>query len=415
VLKHEFVHVVTLQQTDFNITRWYTEGLAVRLEGPGRPKAWDAALARRVAANRLFDLATINHGFLRPVQLDDWMLAYYQSELYAQHLVDRFGRGALNKLIGAYADHLETGPALERCFGISSDAFEKGFRDYVGTLVTRPTTDTMPVPVKPMSMSALQRAVEEKPGDVDLRAQLAIEFLKVNMDFRANDHANAALAINPKHPRAALALATAHLRAREEPKALEVLRAAFDPNALDADMLSLFAALTLKTKDFNEAERLLLLGRERFPNDLVWSRLLANVYRGSGNKEKWADILKALTEGDYNDLESRAGLAQLALDRGDFREAADWAGEALHIDVMNASAHVTLARALAGSGRMDSALSEYGVAIGLEPGRMEWRLGLAEACVAAKENDRARIVLDELLARDSKYPGARELRARLGR
>jgi tetratricopeptide (TPR) repeat protein len=54
VMKHEFVHVLNLQQTDFNIPRWFTEGLAVRYEGPGHPRQWDYVLAQR--ADSLFDL-----------------------------------------------------------------------------------------------------------------------------------------------------------------------------------------------------------------------------------------------------------------------------------------------------------------------------------------------------------------------
>ena len=72
VLKHEFVHVVNLQQTNFVIPRWFTEGLAVRHEGPGHPQAWDGVLARRAAADNLFNLETIHLGFLRPSSGEDW-------------------------------------------------------------------------------------------------------------------------------------------------------------------------------------------------------------------------------------------------------------------------------------------------------------------------------------------------------
>ena len=38
VLTHELVHVITLQQTEFNIPHWYTEALAVESEGYPRPQ-----------------------------------------------------------------------------------------------------------------------------------------------------------------------------------------------------------------------------------------------------------------------------------------------------------------------------------------------------------------------------------------
>ena len=48
VLKHEVVHVITLQQTGFNIPHWYTEALAVESEGYPRPQEWNKMLLERV-------------------------------------------------------------------------------------------------------------------------------------------------------------------------------------------------------------------------------------------------------------------------------------------------------------------------------------------------------------------------------
>ena len=51
VLKHEFVHVLNLQQTDFNIPHWFTEALAVESEGYPRPQVWKPA-SRRARSQR---------------------------------------------------------------------------------------------------------------------------------------------------------------------------------------------------------------------------------------------------------------------------------------------------------------------------------------------------------------------------
>src|SRR5206468_11744455 len=52
VLKHELVHVITLQQTQFNIPHWYTEALAVQSEGYPRPQEWNKMLLERVPARK---------------------------------------------------------------------------------------------------------------------------------------------------------------------------------------------------------------------------------------------------------------------------------------------------------------------------------------------------------------------------
>ncbi len=103
VLKHEFVHVLNLQQTNFNIPHWYTEALAVLNEDFPRPEIWNNLLAARVPKGELFNLDDINLGFIRPKSSNDWQMAYCQAELYAQYLLKTYGDDALAKMLDAYA------------------------------------------------------------------------------------------------------------------------------------------------------------------------------------------------------------------------------------------------------------------------------------------------------------------------
>ncbi len=118
VLRHEFVHVVNLQQTSFSVPHWFTEALAVYNEELSRPESWKRLLAEALQKDRLFDLDTINTGFVRPKSSGEWNLAYCQAELYAQYMLDRFGEGALAKMLAAYADNHTTTAAIERSFGV---------------------------------------------------------------------------------------------------------------------------------------------------------------------------------------------------------------------------------------------------------------------------------------------------------
>ncbi len=131
VLRHEFVHVVNLQQTHFNIPHWFTEALAVQNEGFPRPPQWNDLLAERVAKAKLYDLDIINTGFIRPKSSDDWALAYCQAELYAEYMLDRFGGDALAKMLAAYADNVNTRTAIRRSFGIDQADFERGYSEYL--------------------------------------------------------------------------------------------------------------------------------------------------------------------------------------------------------------------------------------------------------------------------------------------
>ena len=115
VMKHEVVHVITLQQTEFNIPHWYTEALAVEAEGFPRPQPWNKMLVERVPTRRkLLNLDTINLGFIRPDEPEDRQLAYCQAQLYAQYMLQRFGPDALIKMLAAYKRGLTNRPGDRR-------------------------------------------------------------------------------------------------------------------------------------------------------------------------------------------------------------------------------------------------------------------------------------------------------------
>lgn len=133
-LTHELVHVITLQQTHFNIPHWLTEGLAVWCEGGPRPKAWDELLRRRVPKGPLYNLDTLNVGFTRPQSSDDWQLAYCQALLYVEYMLNRTEAAredCLRRLLACYADGLATPAAIQRVFGVSQAEFEAGYLSFL--------------------------------------------------------------------------------------------------------------------------------------------------------------------------------------------------------------------------------------------------------------------------------------------
>jgi cellulose synthase operon protein C len=147
VLRHEFVHVVNLQQTDFQIPHWYTEALAVLLEQQRRPDQWTEVLIRQAHAGQLFDLDSINRGFVRPSNHDQWTLAYCQALLYAEFIQNEFGPEKLIELLDAYGQGLTTRQAILRCFGCEQEQFEQRYQDYLQPIIaagTRPSDRPIP-------------------------------------------------------------------------------------------------------------------------------------------------------------------------------------------------------------------------------------------------------------------------------
>ena len=126
VLTHELVHVITLQQTEFNIPHWYTEALAVESEGYPRPQEWNRMLLERVPNRKLLNLDTINLGFIRPKEPDDRQMAYCQAQLYARYMLKRFGNDALIKMLMAYRRGTHDRPGHRRLLPRRQGRFREG-------------------------------------------------------------------------------------------------------------------------------------------------------------------------------------------------------------------------------------------------------------------------------------------------
>ncbi len=408
VLKHEFVHVVNLQQTSFNIPHWLTEAMAVHFEGYPRPPEWNAVLAKRYRAGKLFDLGTLNRGFVRPSNGEDWTLAYCQAELYADYMIDRLGDDAPANLIAAYTEHRPTEDALQTAFDLSLEEFEDGYTKYVAKIADAISLGTQ---CEPQTLAQLREAYDDAPDNADLAAELALAYLKRKANTEARRYAKEAQELQPKHQLAAYVLARLYLSIGETRRAETLLQACLDEEARGDDppqenALSLLAGLKLKAEDFAGAARWYQLGRNAFPHDVKWLKALSAVHLKAKNNKKLEATLTELSRLDADDPTVPKKLAQLAVEREDFAAAAEWANRALQIDVQDAQLHAWLAEAQVGLQRWPQAIQEYDVAVELAPTNLAWRFALADAHVQAGGNEKAKTVLDKLLEIDPDFPGA---------
>ena len=197
VLKHELSHVITLQQTKFNIPHWYTEGLAVWCEGYPRPQTWNEMLLDRVPRGKLFNLQTLNGGFARPCSNEECQMAYCQAELYVEYMLTRGGQDRLRQMLAAYTTNLSTAAAIRQVFGVSQEEFERGYLAYIKRLTAG--LSAMKGPSR-RSFAELEKAHRDRPADADAAAELAYAHLCREDNNQALDLARKALVLRPKQP-----------------------------------------------------------------------------------------------------------------------------------------------------------------------------------------------------------------------
>ncbi len=135
VVRHEFVHTVTLDQTRNRIPHWFTEACAVSQESTGRSYVTCRLLAEALHKDKLFTLNQINWGFVRPKTPADRPLAYAQSDWMLEYLAYRFGHQAIVDMLGLYYEGTPDTQALEQVTGQSAEAFFGGFKAWAGEQV----------------------------------------------------------------------------------------------------------------------------------------------------------------------------------------------------------------------------------------------------------------------------------------
>jgi tetratricopeptide (TPR) repeat protein len=371
VVKHEFVHVLTLQQTHFNIPHWFTEALAVTSEGIERPAEWNRMLLERVPRGELWSLDELTGIFVRPETPADWQFAYCQSRLYAQYMIETFGKETISEMLDLYRKNVRTNDAIPQVFDMTVEEFDDGYRDFLKRIVEEELGGSSIE--APKSIADLEKEFNADPENAATMAAFADALFKAKRRRQARELAEQALEKNPHEPLAAVVLAELELLARDIDEAVAFLEAAFDEEEPNARVLGLLAKLRLLQAQPAEAARLYELGRTKFkidqsylPQSGEWLKGLAAAYIQLGEDDKLQNVLESIANLDGDNPVVRRKLAQLADEKGNVVEAGRWAKEALQIDVTDPETHRILAKLHDHEGRTEKATREREIAEMLE-------------------------------------------------
>jgi tetratricopeptide (TPR) repeat protein len=371
VVKHEFSHVLTLQRTSFNIPHWFTEALAVRSEGSVFPESWRRSLLSRRENGKLFTLETVNNGFQRPKNGDDWQHAYCMSRLYSRYMEETYGTESLFKLVTAYQNGLKTPAAIREVFGVSLADFEKGFAPFLDRVIAEINQGKVP---RGPNLEAAQKSLKEKPDDLDRQAAVAWALLNDAPPSKASEAKSMAEKIledSPKHPMALAVLARLNLRDRKERSAREKLELAFDPESPHPAVVSILGRMAFDDKDYKTSAKVFAAGLERYPREVSFTFLLAVSLAKLDETERLPDLFQRVAERDFDDLTSRNWLLQNAIEKENWEDAIRWGRESMQVEVRDPATHRKLGLAYLKSGNKDRARRHLQTALDLKAGDEE--------------------------------------------
>jgi tetratricopeptide (TPR) repeat protein len=291
-LWHELAHVITLQMSNQRIPRWLTEGISEYEETRAHPE-WrrDMDLEYAALLNRHEDikLKDLNAAFQDPKKIQ---LAYYEGSLLVEHMVKEYGDGAMNRLVRAFAQGLDTDAALKATLSIDLAGMQTGF----------------------------DRTIEQKFGD--MRRAMSMPEGVTQLGRLPAAELQAVAQQNPKSFPVQMALGTTLRKANQLDEAMQAFEraAALIPGAAGHDgPHAQMAAIAAQKKDDGRVVAELTRVVALDGNDVESARQLVAALRKTNvtDPAKLRPVYQQIASVDPFDAEAHAWLGRDALARND--------------------------------------------------------------------------------------------------
>ena len=133
-LWHEIAHVYTLEATNHQLPRWFSEGLSVYEEwntGPLTSRELPMPTLTAIKDNQFLPIAELDWGFVRPSYQGQVTVSYNQAGLICDFISNRWGHQALVTMLKAFAEGDDTEAAIEKAIDMSSQQFDVEFAAFI--------------------------------------------------------------------------------------------------------------------------------------------------------------------------------------------------------------------------------------------------------------------------------------------
>ncbi len=352
-LWHEFAHVITLQMTNHNIPRWYSEGLSVYEERRARPGWGDgltAMIVRFYKTGKLLRVSELNAGMMRPKSPHQIALAYWQASMVCELIEERFGFEKIRQSLLLFAQNKSTEEVFRQTLGWDSATLDAEYArfldarlkevaqrlDFSRLPILASKEGPSPAPAPP-DRKSLAELLSKNPDDFFANLQMGLLLHNERADREAEPYLRKAEQLFPEFA--------------EEGNPYQVLGEIYLQQNREDDALAQF------------------LGWTRYNENTVPPLLrAAEIYQA---KKDWASAARELDLSIYispYDADVLARLSEYAMKCEAWPAAIAACRALLGLNPTDpADAHYSLARALFGAGRKQEARKEVLRALEIAP------------------------------------------------
>jgi tetratricopeptide (TPR) repeat protein len=337
-LWHELAHVISLQMSNHNIPRWYSEGISVYEERRARPGWGDdlnLSVVKAYQDGKLLKVSELNAGMMRPKFPEQIALSYYQASLFCELVEQKFGFEKIRETLHLFARGKTSEAVFKEALGWDTATMDREYALFM---------------------------------DERLRARAP----KINFAGVTSPHGTAA----PGEPD------------------LETLKRDLAKNPEEFFANLRLGALLHREKQAHEAETYLKKAQSLFPEFVEPGnpyQLLGELYIQLGNEEAALQQFLGWTRYDENAAPPLLKAAEIYGNRKDWASVTKVLEQAVYINPYDQELHKRLGEAANRAGNWTTAAAAYRVLLGLNPPDPAGaHLNLAEALMAGGKKQEAR-------------------------
>lgn len=328
IVWHEFAHIITLQMTKNRMPRWLSEGISVYEEFQGR-KEWgrrqDLDVARAIKQGKIFPIERIDDAFMLARSNDDLSLAYLQSYLFVEYIVDTYEFDGLKKLIKGFTNHQTNAEIIKGTFQKDAEEFNSEFNAWL----------------------------EARAANVDV-------FVHDDDSADQGDGHGHGVRNNPS-------ILLAEQYSFESLKRYMANRIAEQPRDFQAHLqlgITLF-----KAKEYEEAEKHLLIAKSILPKYTAFPSpplVLSQIYEAQDKENKYLEELAYIVEYHQHDREAPKTLAKHYIEQKDYQRATYYLDRAIAIDPYQVDVHKLYAEVAEASKKTNDSIREHEIIVRLD-------------------------------------------------
>jgi cellulose synthase operon protein C len=210
-LWHEFTHVMTLQMSNFNIPRWYSEGLSVYEENRAR-QGWGgnltSAFIRAYKEGKLLKVSDLNSGIMHPQYPEQIALSYLQAGMVCQWLEQRFGFDKIRQSLLLFSENKSSEEVFRRAFGLNAAEMDAEFMHFLDSRIkeTAAHLNFAPAAAEPQQeiavragKDALTQMLRNNPDDFFANLHIGMLLRKEGASTEAEEYIKKAQRLFPQY------------------------------------------------------------------------------------------------------------------------------------------------------------------------------------------------------------------------